>query len=232
MKLEDRMRQSIRRRRGNVVLRTDVAGLGSQSQVTHALGVLVRNGELLRLGSGIYAKAGRDTSTHQVHPLVDFESLAREALQKLGVSGLSHLVRDYPGGSASGGALQEWVLETGKRRISRKLSLDGKTIALLGAQAGTGQRHAEPACLPLQLPTSGVARFVLDLAKQLEVAYEPHPMDRWAETVTRLAGDEVNPDSTADLLVALKRCGKLSTDEMATLMVNHLRERKQRVRPV
>lgn len=66
MKLADRMRQSIRRRSGHVVLRAELAPLGGASQVSQALKTLQRDGELLRLGAGVYAKACRDESTHEV----------------------------------------------------------------------------------------------------------------------------------------------------------------------
>lgn len=68
MKLEDRMRLSIRRRAGHVVLRAELAGLGSASQVSHALKALQHQGELLRLGAGVYAKADRDGDTGTVRP--------------------------------------------------------------------------------------------------------------------------------------------------------------------
>ena len=54
-------------------------------------------------------------------------------------------------------------------------------------------------------------------------------MDCWADAVTRLAGNNVSTDDTQDLLVALKRAGKLSANEMSSLLVNYLREKKQRV---
>ncbi len=75
-----------------------------------------------------------------------------------------------------------------------------------------------------------VARFVQELARRYKVVYTPNAMDQWAETVTRLAGDDVRADSTEDLLIALKRAGKISTTDVAALTINHLRERKQRVR--
>lgn len=57
MKLADRMRQSIQRRSGHVVLRAELVPLGSASQVSQALKTLQHDGELLRLGAGVYAKA-------------------------------------------------------------------------------------------------------------------------------------------------------------------------------
>jgi len=227
MKLEDRMRQSIRRRAGNVVLRADLAGLGSPSQVTHALDALQRRGELLRIGSGVYAKATRDAGTDRGRPLVDFESLAREAAQKFGVPWRPRTLK------ASGNGPSEFVIETGERRISRKLSLDGQVVVFVSGRGRSAAASGkETTGRRLRIPSAGVARFVQGLARRFKVAYVPNAMDQWAEAVTRLAGDEVHADDTEDLLVALKRSGKLSIDEMTLLLVNHLRERKQGVRSV
>ncbi|MBS0340428.1 MAG: hypothetical protein JSS56_07860 [Proteobacteria bacterium] len=82
MNIQDRMRMSIRRRAGNVVLRSELAGQGSASQVSYALQVLQRQGDLIRLGSGVYAKGQRDSQTGIVRPLADFETLVAEAVSK------------------------------------------------------------------------------------------------------------------------------------------------------
>lgn len=80
----------------------------------------------------------------------------------------------------------------------------------------------------LVIPTTGVARLVYELARKHGVGYIPTPMDQWAQTVTRLGGDEIYPGPVQDMLVALKRAGKLSADEMAALLVNYLREQRHR----
>jgi hypothetical protein len=232
MKLEDRMRQSIRRRAGNVVFRADVAGLGCPSQVTHALGVLQSKGELLRIGSGIYVKAIRDVETNHIHPLTDFESLARETAQKLGVPWRVQTLKTPESLGASSTVPAEFVVETGERRISRRLSLNGQTIAFVSGHDRSATGSGKSARRRLKIPGSGVTRFVQGLARQFKVTYAPNSMDRWADAVTRLAGDEVHADDTQDLLVMLKRSGKLSIDEMTLLMINHLREQKQSVRSV
>ena len=74
-----------------------------------------------------------------------------------------------------------------------------------------------------------MGNYVRRLAGLHKVRYVPTPADKWAETVTRLAGDEVRSGPVQDLLVALKRAGKLTKDDMARLLVNYLRERKQGV---
>jgi hypothetical protein len=216
MKLADRMRQSIRRRSGHVVLRAELAPLGSASQVSEALKTLQREGELLRLGAGVYAKARRDESTHEVTPVVDVETLGREVAHKL-------QAQVVDGGDGT------LVLDTGDRRVSRKLALHGAVqyVNDRNRRAFTATR-GKP-WDTATFPTSDVGDYVRRLASFHGVRYVPTAADRWAETVTRLAGDEVRSGPVQDLLVALKRAGKLTKDDMATLLVNYLRERKQGV---
>lgn len=225
MKLEDRMRQSIKRRSGTVVLRSDVAALGSRTQVTHVLDALLHKGELLRLATGIYVKAKRECAEGPVRPQGSFETIIRETADKLGL--VLHGIRP-PCASEEAGKVVILV-ETETPRISRKLVIDGKLVHF---RTYRQKRQDGTLSLPLPIPTTGVARFVQDLAHQYKVIYTFHPMDQWAETVTRLAGDDVRSDDTEDLLIALKRAGKISTKDVATLTINYLRERKQSVRSV
>lgn len=229
MKLQVRMRLSVRRRAGQVVLRSELAELGSASQVSHAIKMLQRDGDLIRLGVGVYAKAHKDEETGAIRPLADFETLAREAAAKLKMD-LGPKNQDADGIMTSlKWPRSSFLLDTGHRRVSRKLSLGDRTVVYVNDR--TRKHQAERLSkVRLAIPTSGVAQFVRDLARQLGVGYTPTSSDQWAETVTRLAGDEVRSGPVQDLLVALKRAGKLSSDEMAELLVNHLRERKQVVR--
>ncbi|AJK47364.1 hypothetical protein [Burkholderia plantarii] len=222
MKLKDRMRLSIRRRAGQVVLRTELGALGSASQVSHALKMLQDEGELIRLGAGVYAKAGRDPKTGTVQPLADVETLAREVADKLNLSVGSEGVISPDG---------DLMLETGRRRVSRKLVLNGHEVAYVNDRVRERLEKSSRGVHPA-IPTKGVAQFIHSLARRHRVHYTRTPTDQWAETVTRLAGDEVCSGPVEDLLIALKRAGKLSTHDMAALLINYLRERKQDVRSV
>lgn len=75
-----------------------------------------------------------------------------------------------------------------------------------------------------ETPTS---RYVEELAASHGIAYVPTYGDEWAHHVTRLAGDEVQTDSTEYLLIALKRAGKIDGKELTRLVVAHLREKKE-----
>lgn len=84
--------------------------------------------------------------------------------------------------------------------------------------------EVSPAHLVSAIPTTDVAYFIEDLARRCNVTYVPTAMDSWADTVTCLSGDEVQSGHVQDLLIALRRAGKLSTNEMMSLLVNYLRE--------
>ena len=78
------------------------------------------------------------------------------------------------------------------------------------------------------LPTKNVGSFVIELAKYHNVSYTYNSLDQFAVSVTKLAGDVVKHDHIEDLLVVLKRAGKLSMQQVAQLSVNYLRERELR----
>ncbi|AMG03870.1 hypothetical protein [Vibrio mimicus] len=221
MKLETRMRQSIQHRRGVVLSRSDLAPLGSKTQVTHALSVLVKNGELLRLSQGVYAKAIRAGNDVKVQGRLDV--IIREAASKLGFQ-LHQKGLSFEKDACSG----EIIVEVDTPRVNRKLIINGKTICF--------RSYSRRSCIKKKTfklaktpPTKGVARYVSELAHHYNVSYCYNTMDKWADAVTRLAGDEVVHDTVEDLLVALKRAGKITKQEVAMLSVNYLREQKQSV---
>ena len=75
------------------------------------------------------------------------------------------------------------------------------------------------------MPTKNIKEYVLALANRHNVSYIYSSIDQFADSVTSLAGDDVKHDRVEDLLVALKRAGKLSMQQVALLSVNYLRER-------
>lgn len=85
MKLQERMLRSVKQRAGNVIIRAELAGMGSASQVTEALKALQEKGVLVRIGTGVYAKTRKSSVTGATIPAGSLESLATETLRKLGV---------------------------------------------------------------------------------------------------------------------------------------------------
>ncbi|VEA69508.1 Uncharacterised protein [Serratia rubidaea] len=222
MKLETRMRQSIQHRCGVVLSRSDLAPLGSKTQVTHALSVLVKNGELLRLSQGVYVKAKR--AGNDVKAQGSLDVIIREAANKLGFQLLQKDLCLEKVNASQG----EIIVEVDAPRVKRKLVINGKTICFrsYSRKSVTKNTAFKLAKTP---PTKGVARYVVELARYYNVSYCYNAMDQWADVVTRLAGDEIVHDTVEDLLVALKRAGKITKQEVAKLSVNYLREQKQSV---
>ena len=128
MHLEDRLKISIAKQMADVFLRTDFARFGSEAQVSRALRKLVEGGVVVKLGVGVYAKAKRSALSGQPIPTQPVEVLAEQALTRMGV-------KIYPSRQAerynSGRTTQlpaGVVINTGNRRIGRKLGFGKSTI--------------------------------------------------------------------------------------------------------
>jgi predicted transcriptional regulator of viral defense system len=128
MTLIERLTRSIKQRPGNVVLRNDVASFGSASQISEALRRLQERGVLARIGTGVYAKTRVSSVTGAVIPAGSLESLAMEALQKLGVEvKVGTAAADYNAGRTTqipGGV----IVNTGTMRIRRKIEVGGRRL--------------------------------------------------------------------------------------------------------
>jgi len=86
----------IEKRPGVVVLRRDVSNLGSARQVSRALNDLISDGQLVKLGYGVYAKAR--SSKYLDCPVIrtGFTEACIEVLDRLGIDWEpSQAIRDY-----------------------------------------------------------------------------------------------------------------------------------------
>jgi hypothetical protein len=217
MKLETRMLSSIRHRSSSVVLRSEVSSLGSASQVSESINALLDRGVIARLGTGIYAKSTKNPDTGEVRLSASAEDIAAEVFEKLGVK---VRVVQIPQDDSSGAV----AVDTGSHRINRRLLIAGKSVIYVHQRPKNRVLKPVPV---LQIPTEGVNHFVASLARKHHISYQRTAGDEWAETVTRLSDDNVQSDETGNLLVALKRAGKLTDREMAALLVAHLREKRR-----
>ena len=128
MKLEDRIVRSIKQRKGVVILRSDVAPLGSTAQVGRVLSKLVVNGKLVRVSKGVFAKTRVNKFTGQLAPAATFESIAAETFRKLNVIVQpGRLAREYNNGETTQIPM-DGVVSTGARRIRRKIQVGSKTV--------------------------------------------------------------------------------------------------------
>lgn len=128
VEVEKRLRRAIALRKDDVFLRSEFARFGSPAQLSRAFKQLITEGVLVRLGLGVFAKAKPSVLTGKPIPVQPLEVLAPLVLQKLGVKVKpSQAVRDYNSG-ASQQLAAGIVLDTGRRRITRKLGFGKQTV--------------------------------------------------------------------------------------------------------
>lgn len=128
MNTRERLVKSIANRQGAVILRSELSGLGSYSQVSRSLNDLVRSGQLVRAGKGVFVKTRVSSVTGSPVPAGTLEAIATEALKKLGVKvAPGQLIREYNSGKTTQLPMQ-FVVDTGDRRISRKITVGGRTV--------------------------------------------------------------------------------------------------------
>ena len=219
MKLESKLLVSLGKRGDHVVLRRELAQLGSKSHLTQAINRLIAAGRLVRLSPGVYAKTTIDSQGgYELSAPPDV--LAREILAKTG-----HTV-----GS--------WQVESKASRPVFEMKLQSDVPAVRAAAPFTERRRKRrTGMLELpndiaQLPVTGVGSFVARLAKAHGVVYRRTRLDDFAEAVTRLAGDDERLDSTGKLLATLRKKSVINGPQLARLMTNHMREQQDAVRSV
>lgn len=128
MNVQEQILDVIQRQDGLVVLRRALLALGSASQVNRALKVLQARQLLVRIGTGVYAKTRQSVVTGAVIPAGSLETLAFEALQKLGIAVTpGEAAARYAAGLTTG-IPGVFVVNTGRRRISRKITVGGRTL--------------------------------------------------------------------------------------------------------
>ena len=82
--LEERLLKRIDRKRGDVFLRADFEDLGGYDQVGRALRKIVREGRLVRVGQGLYARARASMTGGEPVPTRGLGTLT-EALGRVGI---------------------------------------------------------------------------------------------------------------------------------------------------
>ncbi len=125
--LETRIEKRIARKRGDVFLRADFEDLGGYDQVGRVLRQLVKQGQLLKLGYGIYSRAVKSPLTGQLIPPKGLTTVT-EAVKRLGIeTAPTRMERDYNTGRTT-------QVPTGrvigiKGRLRRKLGYNGFTLS-------------------------------------------------------------------------------------------------------
>ena len=124
--LEQRLETRITRKRGDVFLREDFRDLGGYDQVGRALRQLVRKGQLLKLGYGIYTRAAKSPFTDKPVPPKGLRTL-KEALTRLGVEVVpTRLEEAYNAGRSTQVPTGRVVGVRG--RVRRQIGYDGVVL--------------------------------------------------------------------------------------------------------
>jgi len=125
--LEARLQKRIARKQSDVFLRADFEDLGGYDQVGRVLRDLVRKGQLLKLGYGIYARAVKSPLSGKAMPPKGLATLT-EAIERLGVKTVpTRLEKDYNAGRTTQVPTGRVVGIQG--RLRRKLGYNGITLS-------------------------------------------------------------------------------------------------------
>ncbi len=126
--LDKRIKYRIARSKDNVFVPGDFFDLSDRDQVGRALRFLIKQGDLVKIGYGVYAKSRYSTIFNKVQPVKPVQELAREALEKIGVeTALTFYEAQYNNGNST-------QVPTGrvigvKSRVARKISYDGFEVS-------------------------------------------------------------------------------------------------------
>ncbi|NHZ87712.1 S-adenosylhomocysteine hydrolase [Massilia sp. CCM 8733] len=128
MNVQEKVVRSIANRRGNVILRSDLNKFGSESQVSRVINSMVGSGKLIRAGKGVFVKTKVSSITGNIIPAATLETVATETFKKLKVNVLpSKATQDYNSGKTTQ-LPTSLIIRTPKRKISRKLTVAGRTL--------------------------------------------------------------------------------------------------------
>ena len=118
----------IARKNSAVFVREDFGDLGGYDQVGRILRQLTRSGKLIKIGYGLYAKAKISSLTGALVPVASLPTLAKEALQRLGLeTSPSFYEREYNAGRSTQVPTGRMIAVKG--RISRKIGYNGAYVS-------------------------------------------------------------------------------------------------------
>jgi len=111
----------------DVFARDDFKDLGGYNQIARALRRLIVEGQLIKIGYGLYARAMVSPLSGQAGSKRPLPALAAEALDRLGVEILPlSFAQDYNTGATTQVPTGRVIAVRG--RISRKIGYDGKYV--------------------------------------------------------------------------------------------------------
>lgn len=126
--IKSRVARCIAMKPTDVFLRKDFENFGSPSRVTRALQELIKEGRIVRIGYGLYAKAKKSSLGENFVPTKPLESLAEQALGRMTIPfTLGSARREYKEGKSSQIPVA-LIISVGNSRISRKISVGKREV--------------------------------------------------------------------------------------------------------
>lgn len=127
--IADRISQFVRTSESPVFTRhQDFSPFGSPTAVTRGVLALIREGQLVRIGHGVYVRAKSSVLSGKPIPERPLDELAALLLTKLGHDfGPSKATRDYNAGLTTQIPAGP-VINTGVRRVTRRLQFGDQTV--------------------------------------------------------------------------------------------------------
>ena len=125
--LKSKIFARIIRKKESILLRKDFLDLGGYDQVGRALKHLADCGKLIRIGYGLYSKAKVSSLTGENIPVASLPILAKEALERLGVS-VTPTDAEIAYNEGRSTQIPTGRLIGVKNRVNRKISFNNITI--------------------------------------------------------------------------------------------------------
>jgi hypothetical protein len=122
-------KQIIKESDKEVFLKSSFNACGSRSQVSLILNNLIKEGSLMRISKGIYVRSRIGTYCKTPVPFECFETIVTQTMELLGVEEvtLGRALQEYRSGETTQ-IPARLVINTGKRRIRRKIYLGDKIL--------------------------------------------------------------------------------------------------------
>ena len=112
---------------GAIILREDLADLGSARQVSRALQKMVEDEKAIKIGHGIYAKAERGTYIDEPVIITGFTNACLEVLQRFNVKWEpGQATKDYNEGRST--QVPARLIIRLKSRFRRSISFNGRSL--------------------------------------------------------------------------------------------------------
>jgi len=135
-RLDLKVARRIARSRRDVFLRADFSDLGGYHQVGRVLGMLVRQGKILRISHGVYSRAVMSRLNGRLIPPKGLSTL-RAGLERLGIETLpGKAVQDYNSGRTT--QVPTGRVVAVRKRVRRKIGYNG--IFLTFERGGSSAR--------------------------------------------------------------------------------------------